>query len=188
MIGHIDQAERTNTQEHVMDKTPTAPVAGHSRMAKAFHWGFVVVFAYALTKQLDNANQLSDAALLQFEVVFAIAFLALLAVRYIYMRKTRPTALPDTTPRAMKLAARAGHLAMYISLAMIAISGLLIAAVFQISGPDGAAMQVATELHGVAVNATYASIALHVAAALFHRLKGDGIWSTMVPVWKDPKT
>ncbi len=171
-----------------MDQEAIAKPKGHSRVAKIFHWGFIVVFIYALTKQLGSPSELADEALLRFEVVFALAFLALLAARFIYMRRTRPSALPETTPRAMKLAARAGHLAMYISLAMIAISGLMIGAVFTAWGADGFAMDVATEFHDLAVIATYASIALHVAAAIFHRFKGDGIWSTMVPILKEPET
>ena len=40
-------------------------------------------------------------------------------------------------------------------------------------------------LHEIAVNSTCILIALHVAAAVQHRLKGDGIWTSMVPVWKE---
>ena len=165
---------------HTQDK-----VQNHSLMAKIFHWGFILVFIYALTKQLDNITQLEDHALLRFEIVFAAAFLLLLAVRFVYMRFTRPTALPETTSPTMKFLARAGHLAMYASLALIAISGLMIGAIFSWWGADGPGMGVALGLHEFSVMATYITIGLHVAAALYHRLKGDGIWSAMVPVWTE---
>lgn len=166
--------------------TQTDTLRPHGLMAKIFHWGFIVVFAYALSKQLGNVTELEDTALLRFEGVFAVAFLILLAVRFAYMHLTRPTALPDTTPRWMKRLARAGHLAMYASLAMIAISGLMIGAIFSAGGANGAGMDMAIGLHEGTVMASYITIALHVAAALFHRLKGDGLWSTMVPFWKEP--
>ncbi|NET73462.1 MAG: cytochrome b/b6 domain-containing protein [Sphaerospermopsis sp. SIO1G2] len=159
----------------------------HSLLAKAFHWGFVLVFAYAILKQVGNVSDLADTALLRFEVVFALGFLGLLAVRFVYMRMTRPPALPEDTPRPIKLMARAGHLAMYVSLASIAVSGLLIAAIYSTSGPDSWMMEPVLGLHGAAVTASYVTIGLHVAAALFHRLKGDGIWSAMVPVWTEQK-
>ncbi|MCH2078741.1 MAG: cytochrome b/b6 domain-containing protein [Rhodobacteraceae bacterium] len=159
----------------------------HGLVARIFHWGFILVFIYALFKQLDNIDQLSEPGLLRFEVIFAAAFLVLLAARYTYMRVTMPSALPEETSVWMKRAARAGHLAMYISLSMIAISGLLIGALYYMGGPDAVGMGIAMFLHENSVLAAYASIALHVAAALFHRLKGDGIWSSMVPVMTEDK-
>lgn len=168
-----------------MTQAQPSEIKSHGLVAKVFHWGFALVFIYALTKQLDNVEELSDGALLRFEVIFAALFLALLAVRYVYMRMTLPSVLPDTSPRYLKLAARAGHLAMYISLSLIALSGLLIAAIYSLGGLQGTGMEIAIFIHETSVTLTYASIALHVAAALFHRLKGDGIWSAMVPVWKE---
>lgn len=167
---------------------PTSDIKPHGLIAKIFHWGFIVVFAYALTKQLDNVTQLEDAALLRFEVIFALAFLALLGLRFVYMRMTRPTALPENTSPMVKMMARAGHLAMYGGLAMIAISGLMIAAAYSLGGPEGFGMGIALGLHEVSVLASYLTIGLHVVAALYHRLKGDGIWSAMVPFWKEPSS
>ena len=171
----------------MMTPQPTDEIKNHGLVAKVFHWGFIVVFAYALTKQLDNVGQLSDRDLLRFEVIFAIAFLALLGIRYAFMRATKPTALPLSAPWLKRLLARAGHLAMYVSLALIAVSGLLIGALYSAGGPEAPGMAVAVGLHEVSVLATYVSIAVHIAAAVFHRFKGDGIWSAMVPVWKEPK-
>lgn len=160
-------------------------VQSHTMAAKIFHWGFIVVFIYALAKQVNDVEDLADAALFRFEGLFALGFLALLVVRFVYMHRTRPTALPATVPRLMKMLARIGHLAMYISLAMIAISGLFIGAVFSSGGPDAPAMAFAVGLHELSVAAAYVSIAFHIAAALFHRFKRDGIWSSMVPIWQE---
>jgi len=56
-------------------------------MAKVFHWGFAIAFTYGIAKQVDNIGQLEDFALLRFEVIFAVGWLVLLALRYVYMSK-----------------------------------------------------------------------------------------------------
>ena len=157
----------------------------HGLIAKTFHWGFALVFAYAIYKQIDDVTQLQDTALLHFEIVFAAAFLALLIARFVYMRLTMPTALPETTPKPMKLLARAGHLATYASVGMIADLALVIGAIYGSGNTTGFAIDAAIGVHEAAVTASYAMIALHITAALYHRLKGDGIWSAMVPVFKE---
>ena len=152
----------------------------HSLTARVFHWGFIGVFAYALTKQLDEVEELEDLSLLQSEMVFASIFLILLIARFLYMRSTRPTALPVDTPRLEKLLARAGHLAMYASLSLIPVTGLVIGGLYWSGIKSGGAMDIALLLHEIAVNTSYFLIAGHVAAAIYHRRKRDGIWSAMV--------
>lgn len=164
------------------------PPQPHTVIARLLHWGFVVLFAYGLTKQLDTVAQLEDAALLRFEMLFAAVFLAVLVMRFFYMKTTRPTALRDTAPAHMRFLARAGHLAMYASLAMIAISGMLIGTLYGVGIKAGLVMDLTVGLHEASVMASYVTIALHVAAAVYHRLKGDGIWSSMVPVWRETQS
>ena len=43
----------------------------YSKLAKVFHWGFVILFAYGISKQVDDISQLEDFALLRFELIFA---------------------------------------------------------------------------------------------------------------------
>ena len=74
-------------------------VSAHSPMAVFLHWGFVGVFVYALTKQIDELEELEDASLLQNEMMFATLFLTLLLSRFVYMRSRGSTALPSDTPR-----------------------------------------------------------------------------------------
>ena len=45
-----------------------------SLTAKIFHWSFVILFAYGISKQIDNINQLEDLTLLKFEIAFAFLF------------------------------------------------------------------------------------------------------------------
>ena len=98
---------------------------GYSLLAKGLHWGFVLLFAYGIFKQVDDLNQLADSALFRFEMGFALVFLLVVLLRYLYMSRTQETALPADTPRWQKIAARTVHLGLYASLAGIALSGLL---------------------------------------------------------------
>ena len=91
-----------------MDKT--ANEANYSILAKIFHWGFVVLFAYGIAKQVDDITQLADFSLLRFELIFATIMIVLLAVRFRYMSTTQTSSLPDATHPMQKLAARLVHL------------------------------------------------------------------------------
>ena len=77
-----------------------------SSFAKLLHWGFVILFLYGLLKQIDSINQLEDDNLLMFEVIFALAFLLLLIIRFVYMKTTQQSSIPDHTPKSQKLAAK----------------------------------------------------------------------------------
>lgn len=178
-----------------MDPDPTVPatpgiaakVAPHSRAAKAAHWGFLGLFLYALTKQLDEVEELEDLALLQAEMIFAGVFLVLLIARFAFMQSTRPSVLPST-PRRERLLARAVHIAMYAGLALIAITGLGIGYLYESGTKSGSTMNALLLAHEIAVNASYTLIIGHVAAAIYHRRRSDGVWDAMVPVWREPGT
>ena len=71
--------------------------------AKFFHWGFVVLFAYGVFKQIENINQLEDLALLKFEITFAVLFIFFLIIRFFYMTRTQTSSLPPNTPKAQKI-------------------------------------------------------------------------------------
>ncbi|MEM1229857.1 MAG: cytochrome b/b6 domain-containing protein, partial [Pseudomonadota bacterium] len=154
--------------------------------ARVVHWSFAVLFVYALTKQLDFVEQLEDRALLRFEVAFACVFLVVLFARFVYMRKAGATALPEQTPDLVKLLARACHLGMYAGLSLTALSGIAIGALYGSGTKDGIAMEIVISLHEVSIGASIFLILLHIGAAIMHRRAGDGIWSAMVPFWKEP--
>jgi len=157
----------------------------YSKLAKVFHWGFVVLFAYGIAKQVDDISQLEDFALLRFELIFATIMILLLAIRFLYMAKTQTSSLPEETSAFQRLAAKLVHLGMYVSLATIAVSGILIGGIYWIGMKDGLLIDGIIAVHELAVTASYWLIGLHVAAAVFHRLKQDGVWSSMVPIWKE---
>ena len=156
-----------------------------SYLAKLLHWGFVLLFLYGLLKQIDSLNQLEDSSLLKFEVIFATVFLLLLAIRFFYMKKTQQSSLPEQTPEPQKLAAKIVHTGMYICLAAIPLSGLIIGLLFWLDLQDGILINIVIEAHEFAVSIIYWLIGIHIVAATYHRLKKDGVWSSMVPVWKE---
>jgi len=157
----------------------------YSFIAKFWHWGFVLLFIYGVAKQVDDIEQLEDRFFFQFEIVFALLFLFLLVIRFVYMSKTQETSLPDDTPKSQKIAARIVHLGMYVSLAGTAITGLLIGFFFWLGFKDGLFIDFLTAIHSFVVNALYWLIGIHIIAAIYHRLKKDGVWNSMVPFFKE---
>ena len=168
-----------------MNNTNLDSKSNFSSIAKFMHWGFVLLFIYGLLKQIDELNQLEDKALLQFEVIFAIVFVLLLLIRFIYMKTTQKSSLPDSTPKSQLLAARVVHYGMYACLALIPLTGLLIGLLFWLGFEDGFLINTVVEVHEFSVTVIYWLIGLHILAAIFHRLKNDGVWSSMVPFLRE---
>ena len=153
----------------------------YSLFAKFWHWGFVLLFIYGVEKQVDEIQQLEDLFFFQFEIVFALLFLFLLAIRFVYMSKTQETSLPDDTSKIQKMAARTIHLGMYTTLAGTAITGLLIGLFYWLGFRQGFFIDFLTAIHSFVVNTVYWLVGIHIVAAIYHRLKKDGVWNSMVP-------
>ena len=161
----------------------------YSKIAKLFHWGFVLLFVYGVSKQVDDINQLEDKAFFKFEIIFALVFLFLLIIRLIYMKTTQKTSLPEDTPRVQKISAKIVHNGMYALLAGTVLSGLLIGFLFWLELKDGILIDIIIIFHELNINLLYWFIGIHILAATYHRLKRDGVWSSMVPFFteKNPK-
>ena len=157
----------------------------YSKIAKLFHWGFVLLFVYGVAKQVDDINQLEDQAFFRFEIIFAVIFLFLIVIRLIYMKTTQKTSLPEDTPKAQKLAAKIVHNGMYALLIGTVVSGLLIGFLYWIELRDGILINTVIFFHELNINLLYCFIGIHILAATFHRLKRDGVWSSMVPFLKE---
>ena len=164
------------------------PSPQYGLLAKIFHWGFVVLFLYGILKQVDDISELADIALLKFELLFAFILIVLLVARFTYMTKTQTSSLPKETSALQKLLAKLVHLAMYLALASIALSGILIGVLYWMGIKSGLLIGLVVNVHEMSVTACYWLIGLHVAAALFHRFKNDGVWNSMVPVWRESET
>jgi cytochrome b561 len=160
----------------------------HTRLAKTIHWSFIVLYVYGIVKQVDDISDLEDSKLLIFEVVFATVFLAIVIGRYFYMRKVE-TMHASTVPvhRVHRIIAKTVHKSMYIVLILLPLSGLAIAFLFNQGIKDGTMQLVALSVHEFAATASYVLIAIHVSAAIHSRIKGEGVWSSMVPILNDEK-
>ena len=159
----------------------------YSKIAKLFHWGFVLLFVYGVAKQVDDINQLEDKAFFRFEIIFAVIFLFLLLIRLIYMKTTQKTSLPEDSTKAQKLAAKIVHNGMYALLTGTVLSGLLIGFLFWIELRDGILINTVIFFHELNITLLYWLIGIHILAATYHRLKRDGVWSSMVPFLKEKK-
>ena len=147
--------------------------------------GICFLFVYGVAKQVDDINQLEDTAFFRFEIIFAVIFLFLLLIRLIYMKTTQKTSLPEDTPKAQKLAAKIVHNGMYALLIGTVLSGLLIGFLFWIELKDGIIIDIVILLHELNINLLYWLIGVHILAATYHRLKRDGVWTSMVPFLKE---
>ncbi len=157
----------------------------YSKIAKLLHWGFVLLFVYGVSKQVDDINQLEDEAFFRFEIIFAIIFLFLLIIRLIYMKTTQKTSLPEDTPKIQKIIANIVHNGMYALLAGTVLSGLLIGFVYWLEFENNFLINILITIHELIINLLYFFIATHILAATYHRLKRDGVWSSMVPFLKE---
>jgi len=83
------------------------------------------------------------------------------------------------------LLARTVHLGLYVSLALIAITGLIIGGLYYFGVTEGLVLEVILLLHEIIFWTSVNLMGLHIAGAIYHRLKGDGVWSAMVPLLKE---
>ena len=160
--------------------------SSHTNLAKFFHWGFIILYAYGILKQVDDISQLEDSGLLVFEVLFASTFLIIVLIRYFYMRKFATfLGASEPVPVAHMYLAKTIHTSMYLCLVMLPLSGLLIAGLIAQGITDGPMQDMALTLHELSADLSYLLIALHVGAALWSRVKREGVWTSMVPLWKE---
>ena len=155
--------------------------------AKIFHWSFVVLFAYGISKQIDNINQLEDLALLKFEIAFALLFILFLMARFVYMNRTQKSSLPPDTPVVQRALAKAVHFGMYIGMVSIALSGLVIGCLYWLGLKSGIIIETIIGWHEVSVSIVYWLVGLHLIGAIYHRFKNDGVWESMTPSLKRKK-
>ena len=157
----------------------------HTTLAKSIHWTFSIFYAYGILKQVEDLDELEDASLLNFEIVFAVTFLVIVMLRFFYMKDAKTLlGAHDEMHKGHLFIAKATHRLVYFSLIMLPSTGLLIAGIF-IAGIPG--MGIAIALHEFSAFLSYVTIGIHVAASLYSRFKGEGIWNAMVPIWQEGK-
>jgi len=158
----------------------------HTFLAKLIHWTFIPLYAYGIFKQVDDISQLEDSALLVFESIFAAVFLLIVILRFTYMRRFNTFQGATETPhRIHTFVAKSVHRGMYTALILLPLSGLIIAALYSQDIKTGPLQDLTLEVHEFAATLSYVMIATHVSAALYSRVKGEGVWSSMVPILKE---
>ena len=155
----------------------------HTFLAKLIHWTFIPLYAYGIFKQVDDLNQLEDASLLNFEILFASVFLIIVLLRYFYMKETPVlVGAHDDVHKGHLFIAKMVHGLIYFSLIMLPTTGLIIAGLFSL---DIGGIDTAIAIHELSAFLSYVVIALHVGATLYSRFKGEGLWNAMVPIWQE---
>ena len=158
-------------------------IKSHTFSAKFIHWTFSGLYAYGILKQVGDLSELEDTDLLNFEIVFAMMFLVLVMVRFFYMRNTETLlGAIEEVHKGHLFIAKTIHRLVYFSLVMLPLTGLLIAGIFTSDIPG---MGSAISLHEFSASLSYVLLALHIGASIYSRLKGEGVWTAMVPVWKE---
>ena len=76
---------------------------------------------------------------------------------------------------------------MYALLISTVLSGLLIGFLFWIELKDAIITDIVIIFHELNITLLYWLIGIHILAATYHRLKKDGVWSSMVPFLKEKK-
>ena len=157
----------------------------HTRLAKTIHWTFSILYAYGIFKQVEDLEELEDASLLNFEIFFAIVFLVIVMLRFFYMKDAKTLlGAHEEMHKGHLFIAKATHRLVYFSLIMLPTTGLLIAGIFNADLPG---MAIAISLHELSAFLSYITIGIHVAASLYSRFKGEGVWNAMVPLWQESK-
>ena len=158
----------------------------HSALAKFIHWTFIPLYAYGIFKQLDDLSQLEDTGLLIFEVIFASVFLLIVIMRFSYMKRYETfTGAREPIHHVHVYAAKAVHLSMYLCLILLPLTGLVIAGLFVQGTKTGVLQDTALAIHELSALMSYYLIGIHVLVAIYARIKGDGVWSSMVPWLKE---
>ena len=167
----------------------------HTNLARFIHWTFIPLYVYGIVKQVNDISELENSGLLIFEVIFATFFLLIVILRFTYMRRFKTFQGAEEPIHIVHYYfARVVHRAMYACLILLPLTGLIIAGLYNQgytvnATPDEeqTILDLVLDLHGAAADLSYVLIAMHISAAIYSRIKGEGVWSSMVPILKEDK-
>ena len=160
----------------------------HTPLAKFIHWTFIPLYVYGIVKQVNDITELENSGLLIFEVIFATVFLLIVILRFTYMRRFKTfQGAKEHVHIVHYYFARIVHRGIYACLILLPLTGLIIAGLYNQGYKDEeqTILDLVIELHGAAADLSYILIALHISAAIYSRIKGEGVWSSMVPILKE---
>jgi cytochrome b561 len=157
-----------------------AQAAGFSRTQIALHWLIAVlvilqfVFHESVVGAFDAAleGKVPDMTALVWGHLIGGTVILLLVLWRLQVRMTRGApALPDGSPVWLVLASRVGHLAFYVLLILLPLTGI-------VAWYGG--VEVAGDAHGLLRIGLFFLVAAHVLGALFHLIiRRDGVMQRM---------
>lgn len=185
----------------------TTPSAGETRyrpVAIFLHWtiAVLIVVAWLLPQVREFASHDASRAMISLHRSLGMTVLALVFLRAIWRLVSPPPALPSGTTKVVRLAAHAGHAALYLLMVAVPVLGMLFTwasgrdlsfwGLFTLPAPiapDAALKSLFLDLHALAANAIMVFAGLHAAAALVHQyVFKDGLLDRMLPErWRAPR-
>lgn len=166
-------------------------------IAQAFHWLIALLVLAQIALGVYAARLPLSLARLEWisrHKSLGLAILALALARLAWRLIERPPALARAMPRWEQRAALATHRLLYGLLIVTPVAGWLFASAAGLSvnwfglfrvpdliAKDPPLAHVFKAAHGVAVALLALAIVLHVAAALRHAARGDGVMRRMLP-------
>lgn len=166
----------------------TTTAKPHGFVTRGIHWVSAGLLAFGYIKGLENVSQLADPAVLQFEVLYALALGALFALRLLWTKAhAGATRLPADAPQWEHKASRAVHLGLYVSVFGIVLSGLGIALAYAFPALGLATLAGSLALHEVFLTLLPILLGFHIAGALWHKVvRRDGVLESMTGRFKVP--
>ncbi len=158
----------------------TATAKPHGFVTRGIHWVSAALIGFGYVKGLDSVSQLADSAVLQFEVLYALAIGVLFAIRFAWTKYfAGPSRLPSEAPGWEHGLSRAVHIGLYVGVFGIVLTGLGIAAAYSLS-LGGAVMAIVVGLHEVFLVLLPVLLVGHIAGALWHKVvRRDGVLESM---------
>lgn len=174
---------------------PVADPARYSQTARVLHWvaALLLVITFGLGAGMDYVGQSPwHDRMFNWHRAFGVVVLGVIVLRLLW-RLTHPApALPASISGVQAFAAHATHWLLYLLLIVQPMLGWLGESAFgssvpvfrlfelpPIIGKDEALAKVIFGVHGLVAWAILAGVALHVAAALYHTVRGDGVLKRM---------
>jgi len=170
------------------------------RIQKIIHWlmSILIMLDLVIAQKFGGDMELWDRLESRVDhatagMIVAFLFILRIILRYRYGAPS----LPSTMPVWQTYMAKAGHYGLYFLMGLLIISGITTAnfttdpiVVFGLINLSSEVNNVEMfnlirGVHEFATNAIIALISIHILAAIYHRLKKDGVWNSMVPFFKE---
>ena len=156
-------------------KGKTLVVRSHSFTAKFLHWAFIAVFAFGVINQVDEVEELESPTLLAGEVIFAMIFLSLLLVRFLYMQSARAAMPQLDMSKNLILFARTVHFGNVRKSCVDWHNRVNDWRVILLRVKEGMVLEAILLLHEITFWISVNLMGLHIAGAIYHRLQEDGV-------------